>query len=98
MVGLNAAYYESYVDIGDLLMLVVCLEDKEYGCHPAVLEDALCHRGHKLTLCDEFPQVVKGNALHVEGTLDAAEADVPQVETILAVESIPGYGTLAGKL
>ena len=96
--GLDAAYYESYVDIGDLLMLVIHLEDKEYGCCPAELEDALHHRGHKCTLCDEFLQVVKGNALHVEGMLDGAEADVPQVETILAVESVPLYGTLAGKL
>ena len=50
------------------------------------------------TLCNEFLQVVKGNALHVEGTLDGAEADVPQVETNLAVESVPRYGTLAGEL
>ena len=53
---------------------------------------------HKRTLCDEFPQVVKGNALHVEGTLYRAEADVPQVETVLAVESVSQYGTLAGEL
>ena len=97
-VGLDAAYYESYVHVGDLLMLVVHLEDKEYGCHPAELEGALCHRGHKCTLCDEFPQVVQGNALYVVGILDGAEANVPQVETILAVESVPGYGTLVSKL
>ena len=88
------AYYKSYVDFGDLLMLVICLEDKEYGCRPT----ALCHRGHKHALCNEFLQVVQGNALHVEGMLDGAEVNVPQVETILAVESVPGYGTLAGKL
>ena len=79
-------------------MLAVHLEDKEYDCHPTELEGALCCRGHKLSLCDEFLQVVKGNALHVEGMLDGAEADIPQVETILAVESVPWYGTLAGKL
>ena len=79
-------------------MLVICLEDKEYGCHPAELKGTLCHRGHKSALCNEFPQVVKGNALHVEGMLDGAEVDVPQVETILAVESVPQYGTLAGEL
>ena len=79
-------------------MLVICLEDKEYGCHPAELKDALHCGGHKCILCNEFPQVVQGNTLHVEGTLDGAEADAPQVETILAVESVPGYGTLASKL
>ena len=97
-VGLDTAYYESYVDVSDMLMLVICLEDKEYGCHPTELDCALCHRGHKRTLCDMFPQVVQGNALHVEGTLDGTEANVPQVEPILAVESVSGYGTLAGKL
>ena len=91
-------YYESYVDVSDLLMLVIHLEDKEYSCHPTELKGALRHGGHKHTLCDKLPQVVKGNALHVEGMLDGAEADVPQVETILAVESVPWYGTLAGEL
>ena len=76
----------------------MCLEDKENGHYPTKLEGALCHRGHKHALCNEFPQVVKGNMLHVEGTLYRAEADVPQVETILAVESVPRYGTLAGEL
>ena len=79
-------------------MLVICLEDKENGCCPTELEGALHCGGHKCTLHNEFLQVVKGNALHVEGTLDGAEADVPQVETILAVESVPQYGTLAGEL
>ena len=90
--------YKTYIDIGDLLMLVIRLEDKENGCCTAELEGALCCGGHKCTLCNEFLQVVKGNALHVEGTLYRAEADVPQVETILAVESAPRYGTLAGEL
>ena len=72
-----------YIDIGDLLMLVVCLEDEEYGCCSTELEGALYHRGHKHTLCNEFLQVVQGNALHVEVMLDGAEANVPQVETIL---------------
>ena len=90
-------YYESYVDVSDLLMLVIHLED-ENGCHPAELEGTLCHGGHKHALCYKFPQVVKGNALHVEGMLYRAEVDVPQVETILAVESVPQYGTLAGEL
>ena len=79
-------------------MLVIHLEDKENGCCPAELEDALHLAGHKCTLSDKFPQVVKGNALDVEGVLYGAEVDVPQVETILAVESVPQYGTLAGEL
>ena len=90
--------HESYVDVGDLLMLVVCLEDEENGCSPAELEGALHHGGHKCVLSDEFPQVVKGDALHVEGKLYGTEADVPQIETILAVEGVPRDGTLAGEL
>ena len=91
-------YYESYVDIGDLLVLVVCLKDDEYGCHPTELEGAFCCRRHKHALCDELLQVVQGNALHVKGALDGAEANVPQFETILAVESVPRYRTLTHKL
>ena len=90
--------YESYIDVSDLLILVICLEDKENGCHPIELKGAFHHEGQKRALCDKFLQIVKGNALHVEGALYGAEADVPQVETILAVESVPQYGTLAGEL
>ena len=97
-VGLDVVDYESYIDVSNLLMLVIHLEDKENGCCPAELEGALHHGGHKHTLCNEFLQVVKGNALHAEGTLYGAEADVPQVETILAEESVPWYGPLAGEL
>ena len=96
--GIATADYESYVDVGDLLMLVIHLEDKENGCCPAELEGALHCGGHKCTVCDEFLQVVKGNVLHAEGTLYRAESDIPQLETILAVESAPWYGTFAGEL
>ena len=92
------AYYKSYVDIGDLLMLVVHLEDEENGCCPAELEAIPHHRGHKCALCNEFLQVVKGNALHIEGTLYRAEVGVPQVKTILAVESVPQCGTHASEV
>ena len=95
--GLDTADYESYVDVGDLLMLVIRLEDEEYGC-PTELEGALHCRRHKCALCDELLQVVQGNVLHVKGALDGAEADVPQVETILAVESVPRYKTLTCEL
>ena len=57
-VGIDTAYYESYVDISDLLMLVIHLKDKEYGSHPTELGGALCHGRHKCTLCDELLQVV----------------------------------------
>ena len=87
--GLDAADYESYVDISDLLMLVICLEDKENGCCPTELEGVLHCRGHKCTLCNKFSQVVKRNAWHAEGMLYGAEADVSQVETMLAEESVP---------
>ena len=92
------ADHESYVDVSDLLMLVICLEEEENGCSPTELEGALHCRGHKCTLSDEFPQVVKGDTLHVEGMWYGAEADVPQVETILAVEGVPQDRTLAGEL
>ena len=96
--GLDAVDCESYIDIGDLLMLVIHLEDKENGCSPTELKSVLYHEGHKHALCNESPQVVQGNPLHAVGTLYGAEVDVPQVETVLAEESVPWCGTLAGKL
>ena len=96
--GLDVVYYESYVDVSDLLMLVVHLEDEEYGCHPTELKGALHHRRQKCALFDKLLQVVQGKALHVQGVLDGAEADVPQVESILAMESVPRYRTLTGEL
>ena len=97
-VGLDVVDYKSYIDVGDLLMLVICLEDKENGCSLTELQSALHRGGHKHAICDEFLQVVQGNALHAECTLYGAEADIPQVETVLAEESVPQYGTLAGEL
>ena len=91
------ADHKSYIDISDLLMLVICLEDEENGCSPSELEGTLHHGGHKCTLSNESPQAVKRDALHVEGMLYGAEADVPQVEPILAVEGVPWDGALAGQ-
>ena len=96
--GLDVADHESYVDVGDLLMLVVHLEDEENGCSPTELKDALQCGGHKCTLSDESPQAVKRDVLHVEGSLYGAEVNVPQVESILALKGIPQDGTLAGQL
>ena len=96
--GLHMADHESYIDVGDLLMLVVCLEDEENGCSPAELEGALQHRGHEHALSDESPQVVKRDALHSEGSLYGTEVNVPQVESILALEGVPQDGALVGQL
>ena len=92
--GLDVAYYKSYVDISDLLMLVIHLEGKEYGCHPTELKGALHSRRRKMCPQQRASTGSPGNVLHVKGALDGAEADVPQVETILAVESVPRYRTL----
>ena len=79
-------------------MSVIHLEDEEYGCHPTELKGALHCRRHKCTLHDELSQVVQGNVLCAKGALDEAEVDVPQVETILAMESVPRNGPLAHEL
>ena len=54
-----------------------------------------------LPLSSIVPSAAEGiNAplLHAEGMLYGAEVDVSQVETVLAVEGVPQYGTLAGEL
>ena len=79
-------------------MLVICLEDEENGCSPTELEGALRCGGHKRTLSDESPQAVKRDVLHAEGSLYGAEANVPQVESILALEGVPQDGVLVGQL
>ena len=74
------ADHESYIDVCDLLMLVICLEYKENGCSPAELRGA------------------KRDALHAEGSLYGTEANVPQVESILALEGVLWDGALVGQL
>ena len=54
--------------------------------------------GHEHALSNEFPQVVKRDALHAEGLLYGAEANYPQVECVLALEGVPQDGALAGQL
>ena len=80
---------ESYIDISDLLMLVICLEDEENGCSPTELEGALQHRGHECSLSNESPQAVKRDALHMEGLQYGTEVNVPQFESVLALEGVP---------
>ena len=48
--------------------------------------------GHECTLSDEFPQMVKRDALHVEGLSYGTKGNVPQVESILTLESLPWDG------
>ena len=89
---------ESYIDVSDLLMLVICLEDEENGCSPIELEGALWHRGHERTLGDESLQAVKRDALHTEGLQYGTEVNVPQVESVLALEGVPWDGALVSQL
>ena len=64
--GLDPADNESHIDICDILMLAVCLEDQEDGSSPAELRRALGSGGYEQVLSNEFPQAVKGDALHVD--------------------------------
>ena len=54
--------------------------------------------GHKCALSNESLQAVKRDALHVEGSLHVAEVNVPQVESVLALDGVPRDGALAGQL
>ena len=54
--------------------------------------------GHKCALSDESPQAVKRDALHTEGLLYGAEVNVPQVESVLALEGVLWDGALVGQL
>ena len=48
--------------------------------------------GHECTLSDEFLQMVKGDVLHAEGTSYGTKANVPQIESVLTLESLPQDG------
>ena len=96
--GLDAVDHKFYVDISDLLMLVICLEDEKNGCRPTELKGALQHEGGINTLSDKSPQAVKRDALHAEGLQYGAEANVPQVESVLALDGIPQDGALVIQL
>ena len=92
--GLDPADDESHIDICDPFMLAICLEDQENSGSPAELGRALRHGGHECTLGDEFPQMVKRDALHVEGLSHGTKANIPQIESILALEGVPWDGAL----
>ena len=85
---------EPHIDICDPLMLAVCLEDQEDGSSPTELGGALQWGGHECALGDEFPQMVKRDALHAEGLSYGTKANVPQIESILTVEGVPWDGAL----
>ena len=50
--------------------------------------------GHEFTLSDEFPQMVKRDVLHVEGSSYGTKVNVPQIESVLTPESVPWDGAL----
>ena len=91
-VGLNPVDNKSHVDIGDLLMLAVCLEDQEDGSGPAYFRRALQLGGPECAFGDEFLQTVKRDALHVECSSYRTEADITQIESVLTMESLPWDG------
>ena len=93
-VGLDPADHEPHIDICDPFMLAVCLEDKGDGSSPAELGRALWWQGHKRALSDEFPQMLKRDVLHVEGSSYGIKANVPQVESVLTLEGVLRDGAL----
>ena len=50
--------------------------------------------GHECTLGDEFSQMVKKDALHVEGSSYRTKENFPQIESVLTLESVPWDGAL----
>ena len=48
--------------------------------------------GHERFLSDEFPQTVKRDALHVECPSYGTKANVPQIESVLTLGSLPWDG------
>ena len=50
--------------------------------------------GHECTLGDEFLQMVKRDALHVEGSSYGTKANIPQIESVLTLEGVTQDGAL----
>ena len=50
--------------------------------------------GHECTLSNEILQMVKRDALHAEGLSYGTKANVPQIESVLTLESVPWNGAL----
>ena len=83
--------HKSHTDICDPLMLAVHLEDQENGGSP---QRALRCGGHECALGNESPQMVKRDVLHVEGSSHGTKANIPQIESVLALEGVPWDGAL----
>ena len=96
--GLDPADNESHIDICDLLMLAICLEDQQDGSGPAEFWSALQRVGHEHALSNEFLQMVKGDALHVECSYYGTKMNVPQVESVLTLESLPQDGAVSSSI
>ena len=50
--------------------------------------------GHEHALGNEFPQMVKRDALHAEGSSYRTKANAPQIESVLTLEGVPWDGAL----
>ena len=61
--------HEPHIDVCDPFMLAICLQDQEDGGSPTELRRTLQQQGHGCALSDEFLQMIKRDALHVEGCL-----------------------------
>ena len=86
--------HEPHIDICDPLMLAIRLEDQENGSSPTELGRALQCGGHECALGDESLQMVKRDALHAEGSSHGTKANVPQIESVLALEGVSWDGAL----
>ena len=49
---------------------------------------------HECALGDEFLQMVKRDALHVEGLSYGTKVNIPQIESVLTLEGFPWDGAL----
>ena len=92
--GIDPVDHEPHIDVCDPFMLAICLEDQEDGSSPAELRRALQQWGHECTLSDEFPQMLKRDALHAEGLPYGTKANVPQIESVLTLEDVMWDGAL----
>ena len=50
--------------------------------------------GHEYALGDEFPQTVKRDALHAEGSSYGTKVNIPQIESVLTLEGVMWDGAL----
>ena len=71
---------KSDIHISDSFKLTICLEDQEDSGSPTEFAAWVFFcGGHECVGRKYFLQLVKGDALHAEGLVDGAEANVPEV-------------------